>query len=718
VLATATARRDSTIAEAGGSLQIAFATRKRAEGMEIAEAERDFKLKKHAEDQSEAFDLQVNKALLEWDRAVAAENKKKGENDAQCTYERAVAEAEAAYIISVIESEGIGSLDLAESRAMDVRRDTNLRNARSVKTAALAAAHCDNAITILQAWKDRLQATALAEAAHRIMLQECHLDQESGDEDRQSGVKEKQQQAQMDLDCDIALAEKQAKKSEAHAKTQVSKAVAQANAACKLAEVEISDLAAHGSGTPRKALRVPRDLQISLVKRELALSMATAEHEEAMAHALFDREICLQEAKRRAAGDVSKCERNFKARMLEAEREHFKAMFVVEKGARAHDAVHKKESEARLMAARLAAEAEQKNLTDAAKETCVQSEARGLLEYGRKVVEAAAQHEISKVVAQTDLPKGVGERMKLEAKEKCELQLLVQQGEYDKRLAEINADSEVRKSRYRMEQEEVSCKLDVILADVCASGPGGNPNQMRKVMAQAEGKVALARAGHAATQKRVGAQLIYEKQLISLRTKGDEAELKWRQKERSLHAEGERAINNIKAAGKREVAKLQEQATRLESEIAQLAEGERRQALTQQLVECRGQSENAVRSSEFAMIQKMQEGELSMNELKAHHEHKIPGQIEQEIEAATEQLNKATMAIDEEFQKLKEETEAKVRTKMPPPKVRASTDPGPKRLAKRIGGLGSPTSTKNEADGDLPQILQDMEEALGSSTAR
>ena len=32
--------------------------------------------------------------------------------------------------------------------------------------------------------------------------------------------------------------------------------------------------------------------------------------------------------------------------MLEAEREHFKAMFVVEKGARAHDAVHKKESEA------------------------------------------------------------------------------------------------------------------------------------------------------------------------------------------------------------------------------------------------------------------------------------------------------------------------------------------------------------------------------------
>jgi len=455
-----------------------------------------------------------------------------------------------------------------------------------------------------------------------------------------------------------------------------------------------------------------------LVKRELALSMATAEHEEAMAHALFDREICLQEAKRRAAGDVSKCERNFKARMLEAEREHFKAMFVVEKGARAHDAVHKKESEARLMAARLAAEAEQKNLTDAAKETCVQSEARGLLEYGRKVVEAAAQHEISKVVAQTDLPKGVGERMKLEAKEKCELQLLVQQGEYDKRLAEINADSEVRKSRYRMEQEEVSCKLDVILADVCASGPGGNPNQMRKVMAQAEGKVALARAGHAATQKRVGAQLIYEKQLISLRTKGDEAELKWRQKERSLHAEGERAINNIKAAGKREVARLQEQATRLESEIAQLAEGERRQALTQQLVECRGQSENAVRSSEFAMIQKMQEGELSMNELKAHHEHKIPGQIEQEIEAATEQLNKATMAIDEEFQKLKEETEAKVRTKMPPPTVRASTDPGPKRLAKRTGGLGSPTSTKNEADGDLPQILQDMEEALGSSTAR
>ena len=58
---------------------------------------------------------------------------------------------------------------------------------------------------------------------------------------------------------------------------------------------------------------MPRDLQISLVKRELALSMATAEHEEAMAHALFDREICLQEAKRRAAGDVSKCERNFKA---------------------------------------------------------------------------------------------------------------------------------------------------------------------------------------------------------------------------------------------------------------------------------------------------------------------------------------------------------------------------------------------------------------------
>jgi len=149
-----------------------------------------------------------------------------------------------------------------------------------------------------------------------------------------------------------------------------------------------------------------------------------------------------------------------------------------------------------------------------------------------------------------------------------------------------------------------------------------------------------------------------------------------------------------------------------------LEEGERRQALTQQLVECRGQSENAVRSSEFAMIQKMQEGELSMNELKAHHEHKIPGQIEQEIEAATGQLNKATLAIDEEFQKLKEETEAKVRTKMPPPKVRASTDPGPKRLAKRTGGLGSPTSTKNEADGDLPQILQDMEEALGSSTAR
>ena len=40
--------------------------------------------------------------------------------------------------------------------------------------------------------------------------------------------------------------------------------------------------------------------------------------------------------------------------------------------------------------------------------------------------------------------------MKLEAKEKCELQLLVQQGEYDKRLAEINADSEVRKSRCQM----------------------------------------------------------------------------------------------------------------------------------------------------------------------------------------------------------------------------------------------------------------------------
>ena len=57
---------------------------------------------------------------------------------------------------------------------------------------------------------------------------------------------------------------------------------------------------------------------------------------------------------------------------------------------------------------------------------------------------------------------------------------------------------------------------------------------MPQVMAQAEGKVALARAGHAATQKRVGAQLIYEKQLISLRTKGDEAELKWRQKERGV----------------------------------------------------------------------------------------------------------------------------------------------------------------------------------------
>jgi len=60
-------------------------------------------------------------------------------------------------------------------------------------------------------------------------------------------------------------------------------------------------------------------------------------------------------------------------------------------------------------------------------------------------------------VAQTDLPKGVGERMKLEAKEKCELQLLVQQGEYDKRLAEINADSEVRKSRCQMRRRSRRC---------------------------------------------------------------------------------------------------------------------------------------------------------------------------------------------------------------------------------------------------------------------
>jgi len=141
IVAKAASERDAAIAGAIKGLTQAQATSKRDKELTIVAGRKELQLSSYRGDQK-ARDRAVD--LFELESKIGNETQKKAEAEAKFEYDRSVAEAEAGYTVTVIESEqDMG----AEDRTMDVRRETNLKNTRGFRDAAIATADADQAIT-------------------------------------------------------------------------------------------------------------------------------------------------------------------------------------------------------------------------------------------------------------------------------------------------------------------------------------------------------------------------------------------------------------------------------------------------------------------------------------------------------------------------------------------------------------------------------------------
>ena len=349
------------------------------------------------------------------------------------------------------------------------------------------------------------------------------------------------------------------------------------------------------------------------------------------------------------------------------------------------------------------------------------TEAKSLMEYNKKVTNAAAQHEAAKAELQAaELTKPELEKMKQAAVEKCNAAQILAGAEFEKSKAQVKSKALERDSSFEQEKEEVQCKLDVIIA-----GAGGNSLAAKKSLLAAEGKVGIARARHELVKTKAVAQGEHDERIIALQTHAALGALVYKQQHRDMQLEQDKSLANIKAACKRDVSGYEETINRLEIELASLseAEEEKQPTLKEQIKTTKALRDKIIENTDFTTITKLQEFEQKMAELKQKHMVEAPAQVDVEIAAATELLNHAGAAAEKQFMETKEDLEAKSRAEMLPP--RAQTEPSPKNAARRRKSLElelgttsnskeTATSAKENEDGDddLPAELQDLAEGI------